>query len=30
MNNKETLVVIDAGHGGIDSGAVGNNLIEKD
>ena len=29
MNNK-TLVVIDAGHGGIDSGAVGNGLEEKD
>ena len=23
-------VVIDAGHGGIDSGAVGNGIIEKD
>ena len=23
-------VIIDAGHGGIDSGAVGNNLLEKD
>ena len=30
MNNKETLVIIDAGHGGIDSGAVGNGLEEKD
>lgn len=30
MNNKDTLVVIDAGHGGIDSGAVGNGLEEKD
>ena len=29
MNNK-TLVVIDAGHGGIDSGAVGNGIEEKD
>lgn len=29
MNNNETLVVIDAGHGGIDSGAVGNGLEEK-
>ncbi|MBQ3307203.1 MAG: LysM peptidoglycan-binding domain-containing protein [Bacilli bacterium] len=27
---KNTLVVIDAGHGGIDSGAIGNNLQEKD
>ena len=23
-------VVIDAGHGGVDSGAVGNGIIEKD
>ena len=29
MNNKDVLVVIDAGHGGIDSGAVGNGLEEK-
>ena len=29
MNNKDTLVVVDAGHGGIDSGAVGNGLEEK-
>ena len=28
MNNE--LIVIDAGHGGIDSGAVGNGLEEKD
>ena len=28
MNNE--LVIIDAGHGGIDSGAVGNGLEEKD
>lgn len=27
---KNSLVVIDAGHGGIDSGAIGNNLQEKD
>ena len=29
---KENLVgvIVDAGHGGIDSGAVGNNLLEKD
>ena len=30
MNNKDRLVVVDAGHGGIDSGAVGNGLEEKD
>ena len=30
MNNKDILVVVDAGHGGIDSGAVGNGLEEKD
>ena len=29
MNNKDVLVVIDAGHGGIDRGAVGNGLEEK-
>lgn len=29
MNNN-TLVIVDAGHGGIDSGAVGNGLKEKD
>lgn len=29
MNNQE-LVIVDAGHGGIDSGAVGNGLEEKD
>ena len=28
MNNKK--IVIDAGHGGNDSGAVGNGIIEKD
>lgn len=28
MNNR--LVIVDAGHGGIDSGAVGNGLLEKD
>lgn len=28
MNNQE-LVIIDAGHGGIDSGAVANNTEEK-
>lgn len=28
--NSDTLVIVDAGHGGIDSGAVGNNLQEKD
>ena len=30
MNSKEIdLILIDAGHGGIDSGAVGNGLLEK-
>ena len=29
MNNNE-LVIVDAGHGGLDSGAVGNGLEEKD
>ena len=28
--NKLTGVVIDAGHGGLDSGAVGENAYEKD
>ena len=28
--NSKTLVIVDAGHGGIDSGAVGNGLQEKD
>ena len=28
--NKEVMVVIDAGHGGVDSGAVGNGMLEKD
>ena len=30
MNNKLTGVVIDPGHGGTDSGAIGNNQKEKD
>ena len=30
MNNNLTGVVIDPGHGGIDSGAQGNNQLEKD
>lgn len=30
MNNNIKNVVIDAGHGGSDSGAVGNGIIEKD
>ena len=30
MNNKLTGVVIDPGHGGNDSGARGNNELEKD
>ena len=30
MNDKLVGIIVDAGHGGIDSGAVGNNLLEKD
>ena len=31
MNNNQLVgVIVDAGHGGIDSGAVGSNLQEKD
>ena len=31
MNPKNTIeVIVDAGHGGMDSGAIGNNLQEKD
>ena len=30
MNDKLVGVVIDPGHGGVDSGAVGNNVLEKD
>lgn len=30
MNNKIVGIIVDAGHGGMDSGAVGNNLLEKD
>ena len=30
MKENFTGVIIDAGHGGIDSGAIGNNLEEKD
>ena len=30
MNNKLIGVVIDPGHGGVDSGALGNNQQEKD
>ena len=30
MNNNLKGVVIDPGHGGVDSGAVGNNILEKD
>ena len=30
MNKKINGVVIDPGHGGVDSGAVSNNLLEKD
>ena len=27
--NSKTLVIVDAGHGGLDGGASGNDLIEK-
>ena len=27
---NDNLIIIDAGHGGMDSGALGNNLYEKD
>ena len=30
MNNKLRGIVIDPGHGGVDSGAVGKDLFEKD
>lgn len=31
MNNNEFVgVIVDAGHGGSDPGAIGNNLFEKD
>ena len=30
MNNNLIGIVIDSGHGGTDSGAVGNNMYEKD
>ena len=30
MNNKIEGIIVDAGHGGLDGGAVGNNLKEKD
>ena len=29
-NDNNTKVIVDAGHGGNDPGAVGNNLLEKD
>ena len=29
-NNSFTSVIVDSGHGGIDSGAVGNGMQEKD
>ena len=30
MNNNGYRIVVDAGHGGVDSGAVSGNLKEKD
>ena len=30
MNNNLLGIVIDPGHGGVDSGATGNNQLEKD
>lgn len=30
MNNNLVGVIVDAGHGGMDSGAIGNGLQEKD
>lgn len=30
INNDDFLVVVDAGHGGVDSGAVNGNNLEKD
>ena len=30
MNNKFAGVVIDPGHGGVDSGAIGKDFLEKD
>ena len=30
MNNSNIKIIIDPGHGGLDGGATGNNLIEKD
>ena len=30
MNNNLKGVVIDPGHGGVDSGAIGNDILEKD
>ena len=30
MNNSYIKIIIDPGHGGVDGGATGNNLIEKD
>lgn len=30
MNNKFSGIVIDPGHGGVDAGAVGKDLLEKD
>lgn len=30
MNNKDLLVVVDSGHGGVDGGASNGNILEKD
>lgn len=30
MNDSNIKIIIDPGHGGLDGGATGNNLIEKD
>ena len=30
MDEMRKKIIVDAGHGGIDGGATGNNLLEKD